>query len=41
MKIELKIITFRELANGYSDNGEGGVVGYNSKLDIRPLKIYA
>jgi hypothetical protein len=36
MKIELKNITVRELANGYSDNGEGGVVGYNGKLDIRP-----
>src|ERR1700723_2906684 len=36
MKIELKEITIRDLANGYEDNDEGGVVGYNGKLDIRP-----
>lgn len=36
MKIELKEITIRELANGYEDNAEGGVVGYGGKLDIRP-----
>lgn len=36
MKIELKAITVRELANGYEDNAEGGVVGYGGKLDIRP-----
>lgn len=36
MKIELKEITIRELADGYKDNAEGGVVGYGSKLDIRP-----
>ena len=36
MKIELKEITVRELAKGYKDNAEGGVVGYSGKLDIRP-----
>ena len=36
MKIELKEITIRELTNGYTDNEENGVVGYGSKLDIRP-----
>lgn len=36
MKIELKEISIRELTNGYSDNDEGGVVGYGGKLDIRP-----
>lgn len=37
MKIELKEITVRELANGYKDNAEEGVVGYSGRLDIRPL----
>ena len=36
MKIELKKITVRELADGYEDNDEAGVVGYGGKLDIRP-----
>jgi hypothetical protein len=36
MKIELKKITVRELTNGYQDNEENGVVGYDGKLDIRP-----
>lgn len=36
MKIELKEVTVRELAAGYADNDEGGVVGYNGNLDIRP-----
>lgn len=36
MKIELKAITVRELAKGYEDNAEDGVVGYGGKLDIRP-----
>lgn len=36
MKIELKEITIRELATGYQDNDEAGVVGYSGKLDIRP-----
>ena len=36
MKIELKEITVRELADGYKDNAEEGVVGFGGKLDIRP-----
>ena len=36
MNIELKEITIRELANGYQDNAENGVVGFGGKLDIRP-----
>lgn len=36
MKVELKEITVGELVEGYHDNGEGGVVGYGGKLDIRP-----
>lgn len=36
MIIKLKEITVRELAEGYEDNGEDGVVGFGGKLDIRP-----
>lgn len=36
MKIELKEISIREVSNGYLDNDEEGVVGYNGKLNIRP-----
>lgn len=36
MRIELKEITVRELAEGYEDNEEAGVVGYSGQLDIRP-----
>lgn len=36
MKIELLDLTVRELVDGYQDDGEGGVVGYGGKLDIRP-----
>lgn len=36
MKIELKEITVGELADGYEDNAEKGVVGYGGRLDIRP-----
>ena len=36
MKIELKEITIRELTAGFEDNNEGGVVGFNKLLDIRP-----
>lgn len=36
MNIELKQISIREIANGYVDNQENGVVGYNGKLNIRP-----
>jgi hypothetical protein len=36
LKIELKKITIRELANDFKDDNEGGVSGYSGKLDIRP-----
>ena len=36
MKIDLNEITIRELAEGYSDDNEGGVRGYGGNLDIRP-----
>ncbi len=36
MNIELKEITVRELSEGYEDKAEAGVVGYGSRLDIRP-----
>jgi len=36
MNIELKEITIQELTNGYEDNQESGVVGFDGKLDIRP-----
>ena len=36
MKIELKEITVREVADGYVDSAEEGVVGYGGQLDIRP-----
>lgn len=36
MKIDLKKITVRELAEGYADNADEGVVSYNGKLDVRP-----
>ncbi len=36
MIIQLKEIAVRELADGYQDNEEKGVVGYGGKLDIRP-----
>ena len=36
MKIKLNEITVRELAEGYHDDSEGGVVGYGGRLDIRP-----
>ena len=36
MKIQLLEVTVRELAAGYADNNEGGVVGYGGELDIRP-----
>ncbi len=36
MKIELKEITVRELAEDYEDNAQDGVVGFGGKLDIRP-----
>jgi len=36
MNIDLHEITLREVADGYVDNSEEGVVGYNGKLNIRP-----
>jgi HNH endonuclease/Protein of unknown function DUF262 len=36
MKIELKEISIRDLAAGFQDNAEKGVVAYGGKLDIRP-----
>lgn len=36
MKIELQEITVQELVKDYQDNEENGVVGFDSKLDIRP-----
>lgn len=37
MKIKLKNIKVREVVNGYKDSGENGVVGYDGKLNIRPV----
>ena len=34
--IELKQIPIRDVANGYVDSAENGVVGYGGKLNIRP-----
>lgn len=37
MKIELREIPVREVAEGYTENAEeGGVTGYGGRLDIRP-----
>ncbi len=36
MKIKPFKVTIKELAKGYVDNGEDGVIGFNGKLDIRP-----
>ena len=36
MKIDPRKITVCDLVDGYPDDGEGGVVGYGGKLDIRP-----
>ena len=36
MKIEMKEITVRDLAEGYRDDSEEGVLGFGGKLDIRP-----
>ena len=36
MKIQLKEIRIKEVANGYKNNDEEGVVGYGGKLNIRP-----
>ncbi len=36
MKIELREVTIEDLAEGYQDNDEAGVIGFGGKLDIRP-----
>ena len=36
MKIELKEIKINEVANGYFNDNEEGVVGFGGKLNIRP-----
>ena len=36
MKIEKVAIKVRDVANGYTDDGDGGVYGFNGKLTIRP-----
>ena len=36
MKVEFRSISVRDLVSKYQDDGEGGVVGYGGKLDIRP-----
>lgn len=36
MEIKLSNISIRELVEGYEDNQESGVFGYNHKLNIRP-----
>lgn len=36
MNISLNQITVRDLVNGYTNNDEEGVVGYEGKLNIRP-----
>jgi hypothetical protein len=36
MKIKLEEITISEVSNGYINNNEEGVVGFNGKLNIRP-----
>ncbi len=37
MKIELKEISIREVYNGYINNEDEGVIGFDSKLNIRPM----
>jgi len=36
MNIDLKMIAIRDIADGYVDNEEEGVLGYGGKLNIRP-----
>ncbi|NLN01769.1 MAG: HNH endonuclease, partial [Lentisphaerae bacterium] len=36
MNIKLHEITVRDVAEGYVDNAEEGVVGYGGRLNIRP-----
>lgn len=36
MDIDLHPVTIREVVEGYTDDGEGGVFGYGGRLNIRP-----
>ena len=36
MKIELRMISVRELVEGYVNSEEEGVVAFGGKLDVRP-----
>lgn len=36
MKVELKLLKVKDIANNYEDKNENGITGYNGKLDIRP-----
>ena len=36
MKIKLREIPIRELFDGYKNNDEEGVIGYDGRLNIRP-----
>ena len=36
MNIILNEILVKDVVNGFQDDAENGVVGYNGKLDIRP-----
>jgi hypothetical protein len=36
MEIQLKSVTIRDVAQSYQDNGQGGVVGLDGKLNVRP-----
>ena len=36
MKIDLMRVTIGQIANGYIDNNEEGVIGFNGQLNIRP-----
>ena len=36
MRVDLNAITVRELVDNFQDDGDGGVIGYGGRLDIRP-----
>lgn len=36
MKIELRPVAIKDIYEGFVDNGEEGVYGYNGKLTILP-----
>ena len=36
MKITKRQIKLKDIAKGYKDSGESGVVGFNGQLNIRP-----